>query len=136
MAKKGNNQNANNPHLNSKNALNALAMNPEFGKNITQTIAVLNVQNTKSAFEFSEDLETVLDWRSGNGILAQMNNPSNATARVDASFDLIKNEIFSLDELEQVWRNGFPQLRNNPQLLARFEQSVIQLLRQQMSQAL
>lgn len=84
----------------------SLLHNSHFSAEVEKSLAdTLKTQNVKSPYEFIDNLSTTLDWKNNNGILESMSNPSNPTP-YPVDFNTIKNENFSLQELEKVWQEA------------------------------
>lgn len=99
---------------NSQNSLKSLTNNPKLHKSVDALFKVLHQNNARSAFEFTGNLESELDWRNGKGILFQMANPANPIVQ-DVEFQELKNEVMYLDELEDIVQNGL-QMQNSSTL--------------------
>lgn len=99
---------------NAQNSLRNLTNSPNLHKSVDTLFKVLHQNNARSAFEFTGNLESELDWRNGKGILFQMANPSNRIVQ-DLEFQELKNEVMYLDELEDIVQNGL-QMPNSSTL--------------------
>lgn len=96
------------PHIHAQRQM--LLHNSHFSSEVEKSLAdALKTQNVKSPYEFVENLDITLDWRSSNGILESMINPSNPSP-YPVDFTTIKNEYFSLKELTKVREESLSSL--------------------------
>lgn len=118
----------NSPHIANNTLRNKLAQNSQLSQAANQIFSVLNARQGQSPHEFVRDLDGSLDWRTGQGILKQMTAPSAAISQ-SVSFNLLKNEVLFLDELEKIVKNGFPMLQGTP-LPAEWERAMMKYVQQ------